>query len=200
MSKGEQTRDRIIECAAALIEQQGALATGINQILNDSGAPRGSLYFHFPGGKEEIVSAGLELAAERWRKMLQEQMLGAVSPGQAVQRACRGLGARLKRSGYTLGCPITTTALEVGVDEDGIRQQCAHHFSAWEKFLAEQFSSRGIRKSEAKGWATLALVAVEGALVLSRTYRTTTPLRRAGDLLAQQLDAAVDKPGPPADD
>lgn len=201
MKKGERTRERIVEAAAALLERQGAVGTGINQILEESGAPRGSLYFHFPGGKEELTCAALSMAAERWRGLLMACMTPAKTPGDAVQLACRALGARLKGSGYTLGCPIATTTLEVAAEDEAVRQVCAEHFGAWEQFLAEAFTERGVPAADAPGWASHVLAAIEGALLLGRAHRSTAPLKKTGELLARQLDAAAGlaaAAGPPA--
>ncbi len=191
ITKGERTRVRIIEAAAQLIEEQGTVATGITAILEASESPRGSLYFHFPGGKEEIVCAAIALAAERWRGLLQAQMAPATTAGEAVTLACRGLGGRLKASGFQLGCPMATTTLELGTDDGAVREVCEQHFASWERYLAERFTALGVPVDAAPRWARHVLAAVEGALILCRAQKSTAPLRDTGELLAALLDAEV---------
>lgn len=93
--KGERTRARLTEAAAALLRRQGYHATGLAEIVATAGAPRGSLYFHFPGGKEELVCAALADAGAAWRARLEAVIEAAPDVGAAVTAACELLAAEL---------------------------------------------------------------------------------------------------------
>ena len=64
MARQSDARQRMIKSTARLFRRQGFHGTGLQQVLEASGAPRGSLYFHFPGGKEEIGETALTIAGE----------------------------------------------------------------------------------------------------------------------------------------
>ena len=61
--RGDETRTKLVEAAATLFEERGYHAAGVKAILERAGAPRGSFYFHFPGGKEELAIAAIEAGA-----------------------------------------------------------------------------------------------------------------------------------------
>jgi TetR/AcrR family transcriptional repressor of lmrAB and yxaGH operons len=187
LDKGERTKATIVATTAGLLQEHGLRATGINQIIATSGTPKGSLYYHFPGGKEELACLALESAARTWRVDLQTYMAKFPAPSAAIHAACKVLGKRLKESGFSIGCPIATVLLEVRSDEDAIRKVCDDHFQAWEDFLVDRLLSDGGNKREARPWAIMVLSAIEGALLLSKARRNTNPLRDAGALLQSQL-------------
>jgi TetR/AcrR family transcriptional repressor of lmrAB and yxaGH operons len=188
MRKGEITRGELITATGRLLAQKGVNGTGLAEILKVSGAPKGSLYFHFPGGKDELTCAALKDAATHWRAHLQDKMRPAESASGAIVLACDFLARRLERSEFKLGCPLATTTLEVAAENEEIRAVCAHHFTSWIAFLSELFTAYGMSAERAPAWATLVLSSIEGALVLSRAERKTEPLHTCGTLLAALLD------------
>ena len=65
--RGGASREAFIASTGRLLRRQGYAATGLNEIVSRSGAPKGSLYFHFPGGKEELAAAAMERTGEELR-------------------------------------------------------------------------------------------------------------------------------------
>jgi TetR/AcrR family transcriptional repressor of lmrAB and yxaGH operons len=189
MKKGERSKAKIVDATAALLQRQGYHATGVNQIIRESGAPKGSLYFHFPGGKEEIARAALEAAGTSWRERLQLVVDAAPTPGDAILFACRALAAELEQSGFENGCPLATVALEAASQSDIVRDTCAANYRTWEQTIAAQLVAAGVDDTVAESTATLVLSAVEGAMLLARVYRSTEPIDRVGALLKQQFEA-----------
>lgn len=167
MPKKTDTRERVLRTASQLFRTQGYHATGLNQVLAEGGAPKGSLYFHFPGGKEQLAVESLKLSAEEFRVELRD----AGSLGAALEI----LGRRLVESDFREGCPIATVALDAASESPAIREACAEAYEGWERLIAEYLTRAGIPQPEAM--ATVILAAVEGALLLSRTRRDLTPLR-----------------------
>ena len=165
--KKTDTRDRVLRTAAQLFRTQGYHATGLNQVLTEGGAPKGSLYFHFPGGKEQLAVESLRLSADEFRAELRD----AGSLGAALEI----LGQRLVESDFREGCPIATVALDVASESPQIRQACVEAYDGWERLIAEYLTRAGVPQPAAM--ATVILAAVEGALLLSRTRRDLTPLR-----------------------
>ncbi len=193
MSKGAQTRDRLIRTTASLLESQGYHGTGLSQVVTESGAPKGSLYFHFPGGKRQLAAQALGSAAEAWRKRLRDALADATSAGQAMMTACELLAKRLEKSGFVKGCPVATTTLEMAVVEEDIRVVCSQHFRAWESYIGELLLRAGVQSDRAEAEASFALSAIEGALLLSRAHRSTLPLHHAGTILRSHLDEVTER-------
>mgnify|MGYP000916123643 CR=1 FL=1 len=190
MRKGEATKAEILDATGRLLAQKGVKGTGLAEIVKASRAPKGSLYFHFPGGKDELTCAALTESSAKWRARLQSEMQPAESAGHAIVKACEGLARRLSRSGFSIGCPVATTTLEVAAENDAIRAVCAHHFTSWIEYLRALFVAHGMPASRAAAFATLTLSSIEGALLLARAERSTAPLTTCGALLKELVDDA----------
>jgi len=192
MSKGEATRAKLVASTAELLQKQGYHATGLAQIVADSGAPRGSLYFHFPGGKEELACAAIVAAGDAWRERLVAVVGKSTDVGASIEACCEALARALVESDYEIGCPVATVALEASASSEPVRQACADHFATWRRVLGERLRGAGLPAAQAERHATFVLAAVEGALLLARVERDVTPLRVVG----KTLRAMVEAPGP----
>ena len=190
-AKGERSRKKLVEATALLLRKQGFHATGLSEIVEASGAPRGSLYFYFPGGKEELACAALEESGAMWRALLDGVITAAPDLGEAVERVCGVLAEALAASKWESGCPLATVALEASAHSEKVRQTCASHYVAWEDIIGDKLHALGIAHGEARRIATFGLAAIEGALLLAKVKRDPEPLLTTGamlrDLLAQQL-------------
>ena len=188
MQSRTPTRQRLISAAARRFQRQGMAATGLNDVLADAGAPRGSLYHHFPGGKNELAAAairhsGAEIAAA---------IDGALSASPDVPSAIRAFAAfyeaRLAASDFRDGCPIATTALEAAaLDAPAVEQACDDAIAAWESLLAARLAAAGHRPERARGLATFIVAALEGALLLAKVRRSAEPLRSTAACLEEAL-------------
>ncbi|WP_406280726.1 TetR/AcrR family transcriptional regulator [Nocardia sp. NBC_00881] len=173
-AKGTETRGKLVDATRALVERHGYYGAGLNQILAASGAPRGSLYFHFPGGKDELVAeaiaqSGKEIAA----------LIDTIEPGSIADAATRLLavfGDRLEASGWQQGCPVATVALDIAAANDPIQVECATAYAAWEQALRIRLRADG--RADADDLAAALLAMVEGALLLARAQRSREPLER----------------------
>ncbi|HTJ43170.1 MAG TPA: TetR/AcrR family transcriptional regulator [Kofleriaceae bacterium] len=192
-AKGEKSRKKLIEATAALLRKQGFHATGLSEIVEESGAPRGSLYFYFPGGKEELACAALEESGAMWRQLLDGVVGAAPDLGAAVERVCGVLAEALAASGWESGCPLATVALEASAHSEKVRQTCASHYTAWEEIIAERLHGLGIAHAEARRVATFGLAAIEGALLLAKVQRDPAPLHTTGRMLRELLAQHVTK-------
>jgi TetR/AcrR family transcriptional regulator, lmrAB and yxaGH operons repressor len=177
MTKASDSKGKTLSAAATLFRQQGYHGTALQDILAAGGSPRGSLYFHFPKGKEEIGEAALTLAGEAVRQAIARAAENSESAEIFLLRIARGMAADLETSGYREGCPIATTALETSAQSQILGTATRTAFKSWENEIARGLESFGIQQAEMV--ATTVLSQFEGALLLSRTYRSLEPMQRA---------------------
>ncbi|MGQ0840227.1 TetR/AcrR family transcriptional regulator [Actinokineospora sp.] len=180
------SRERILRSAAKLFSTQGYHATGLNQVISEGGAPKGSLYFHFPGGKEELAAQAIALSGSELDTEFAQVLHDAPTPGEGIARVLGLLGTRLAESGFTKGCPVATTALDAASTSEPIRQACNDAFFDWQHTLTEHLTAHG--RPDADTLSTVVLAAVEGALLLARTRRDLAPLTAVAAHLRTTLD------------
>ena len=189
MAKGIDSREKTLAAAAKLFRQQGYHGTALQEILRAAGSPRGSLYFHFPNGKEEIGEAALALAGEGVRGAIARAAETSESAEIFLTRIARGMLANLEESDYTEGCPIATTALETAAQSEVLRAATRNAFASWENEIKRGLQRFGMTTERAGGVATTVLSQLEGALLLARTYRSLEPMHRAEQALKLLLGA-----------
>lgn len=189
MMKRTDARERTIVTTAKLMQRQGYAATGLTQILQVSGAPKGSFYFHFPHGKEQLAAEAIRLAAGQISALIGDILDQHPSPQAAVAALADTFAARLIESDYTEGCPITTVALEQSATSAALQQACSGAFSSWQQRLAQHFCRAGHQQPVADQLATLVICALEGAFVIARTTRSSRPFRDCKQSLVALLAA-----------
>jgi TetR/AcrR family transcriptional repressor of lmrAB and yxaGH operons len=187
MRKGEATRAKMIEAAATLFEREGYSGAGLNAILEASDAPRGSLYFHFPGGKEELAVAAIEAAAARLTADITVALAGARKPVPALTRVVDLLAARSEGANCENGCPIASVVASSSGAPEAVRLAASRALAGLESALAAYLVAQGLAAREAAQRAGLFLCAVEGALVLARVHRSSAPLTRLAKSLPTLL-------------
>ena len=179
MAKASDSKGKTLAAAARLFRQQGYHGTALHDILAAGGSPRGSLYFHFPKGKEQIGEAALTLAGEALRQRIALAADASESSEIFLVRLVRGMAADLERSDYKEGCPIATTALETSAQSEVLGTATRNAFKKWELEIQRGLERFGMASGEAELAATLVLSQLEGALLLARTYRSLEPIKRA---------------------
>jgi len=170
------SRDAFIETTGQLLRRQGYAGTGLNEIVARSGAPKGSLYFHFPGGKEQLAVAAMQRTGEQLRAAIAGILGSSEDLGEALARLIDALAEGLERSDYRDGCPIATITLEAAGDSEPVRTAAAMTFASWLDVLQKRLRSTGLSPSEATQRALLVLSSIEGALILARASRDRAPL------------------------
>jgi TetR/AcrR family transcriptional regulator, lmrAB and yxaGH operons repressor len=184
-SKGERTRRKLVDAAGALMRRQGFHATGLSDIVAESGAPRGSLYFHFPGGKDELACEAIDMAGAAWRARIEAATARAPDPGAAIEAVVELLAEDLEASGFQNGCPAAAVALETMSPR--VRKTVLAHYTRWEIGIAERLAASGIAEPIARQLATVALSAIEGALLLARVQKSRAPLVTVGQALRSMV-------------
>jgi len=189
------TKDRIVAAAANAFQRQGYAGSGLKQISSDSGAPFGSLYHFFPGGKEELAEQTLRTAG-RWYQELVEAVWNAAGDDvvRAVTDSFAGAADTLRATDYADACPIATVALEVASTNDRLRRTTAEVFEAWLDALAGRLTRAGIAPGRSRELSIQFIAALEGGFLLSRAAKDTTFMEVLGRAVADQVQASL-RPG-----
>jgi AcrR family transcriptional regulator len=175
--------EAMIASAVKLLAVHGFQATTFSSVLKDSGAPRGSIYYHFPEGKDQLIAAAIDLAGER-ALALTESFSGLPAP--EIVDAFAGLWrAVLVRSGFRAGCAVL--AVTVSADVPALVDRAAAIFRAWRERLGRALEASGIDAGQARALALTIIAACEGAVVLCRAEQSLEPL----EVVAAQLRAAA---------
>jgi TetR/AcrR family transcriptional repressor of lmrAB and yxaGH operons len=188
-TKGERTRKKLIDATAALLRCQGFHATGLSQIVAASGAPRGSLYFHFPGGKDDLAIAALEASGDEWRARMLGVIAGAADLGAALEAIVTALADDLEASGWDNGCPVAAVALES--TSPPVRETITRHFERWIEISVDLLTGFGVAPQIARELALVSLTGIEGALLMARVMRSRAPLHAMGRALRAMAATAT---------
>lgn len=173
-----ESRGKIIRSARTLFRRQGYHGTGLAQIIEHSGAPRGSVYFLFPKGKEQVaVEAVREWAAEI-TQLIETSRQASADLTQWMRRMADHFGAQLRTSGFTEGLPVTAIILETTPDSAALTQACREAYDSWLAALTQGTTEYGIDERQARSLAQLLLASLEGAMVQCRLYQSTAPLQQ----------------------
>lgn len=185
------TRRRMLDAAAALIRERGYAASSLNDILEASDAPRGSLYHHFPGGKDELVLEATRQSVERLTAILESALAESGDPAAGLRAYLDGAAAELRASDYGLGCPVASVVLDNPTPGTPLAELCRDAFDTWTRTYATHLAAAGLTVERSETLATLIMSAVEGAILLARARRDTTPLDEVGAELTRSIETAV---------
>ena len=175
VARGE-TKKRVRRTAAELFRRYGYHGTGVNQILDESGAPAGSLYFHFPGGKTELATEAVTAAGNEIGRGIEYLLESSDDVAEAVGRVVDFLATDLRHSDYEHGCPVGSVALDVASTSEPIRVACRKVFDDWTARIARRLRTAGWGKKAAVEEALVIVSMIEGALLLARARRDIEPL------------------------
>lgn len=177
MKKPNETKKRIIAAATHLFRRRGYHGTGLAEILKESGAPKGSFYFHFPAGKEQLVAVAIEAAADDTEKLLQSAVKGATGLSDFLDKLIGSYCLLLERSKFEASSLMTNTALDVSPENQAITQHIRSGFRRWHKLIAAYCTSELGSREKGADMAVLIIASLEGALPLCRVEQSTAPLK-----------------------
>jgi TetR/AcrR family transcriptional repressor of lmrAB and yxaGH operons len=178
---GGTPRESMVLAAAVLLGERGLAGTSFSEVLERSGAPRGSIYHHFPDGKDGLTAEAIALVRDRVLALFHHR--DGETPTQMVRRIVAAWRHILVESGCKSGCPIAAVSSE-RVEHPGLGEQAASVFVAWERELEKTLVASGMPRAKAGGAASLILAALEGALMLCRARGEIGPLDSVGAELA----------------
>jgi TetR/AcrR family transcriptional regulator, lmrAB and yxaGH operons repressor len=191
MSAPPRHRGAIVRAAAALFRRNGFAATGINEIAEVSGAPKGSLYHYFPNGKDQIAEAAVRFAGAGVVATLEKLEREHDTAAAMIRAYCKLLAGWMAKSSFRDGCPIATTLLESAPQSPNMAAAGREAFAGWCAVITRALVRDGFGKAEARRLATLTVSSIEGALILARVERGAAPIDDVARSLAGVLRIRV---------
>jgi AcrR family transcriptional regulator len=187
----------MVATTALLMRERGARATSIDAVLEHSGAPRGSIYHHFPGGREQLLREATDYAGESVAERLERH--AGEDPLAAVDWMVREYSSVLRATEFRAGCPIVAVAVEGGGAGPDLMPNVRGAFNRWRDLIERACERAGIHPRRSRELALITIAAVEGALILCRAYSELEPLQIVGrelhERLASELAAATRSDG-----
>jgi AcrR family transcriptional regulator len=180
----EDSRMAMVRAATRLFQERGYAATSFHDVIARSGAPRGSIYHHFPGGKEQLAAEALQWYAERMRAKLAQSPQDAL---EAIESYLEATRESLRRSDFRAGCPVAAVALDLSPQDEKLHAVIAAAVQDWQTVLVAAFERAGAGADKARRLSTFVIAAIEGALIVSRIERSLRPV----DDIAEELTAYV---------
>lgn len=183
-----KARTRMIEVTGHLLRSQGYHGTSLKSILNASGAPRGSLYYYFPGGKGELVLEALLEEVRQVTGALSHILVSAPDPVSGVKAYYEAAAQVVKESDYRLGCPVAPVILDALADSAALEEACRDALAEWQAIIGRSLERAGLPAARADSLAALAVSALEGALLVARARRDVAPI----GIVAKEVGAAIE--------
>jgi AcrR family transcriptional regulator len=183
------SRDRMIQSAALLFRENGYSGTGFRDVIEHSGAPRGSIYHHFPGGKEQLAAETMAWAAG----VIERRIARAAEGGDPI--AALGIFVDswrevLEDSNFRAGCPVVAVAAEADAGSTAT-DAAAAAFTRWQDLIGRSLLDAGVSRTDARRLATTVVAAIEGAILLCRVRHDIRPLRDVHRALEATLRTAI---------
>jgi TetR/AcrR family transcriptional repressor of lmrAB and yxaGH operons len=171
--------------AAEVLRERGAAGVTIDEVLARSGAPRGSVYYHFPNGRNQILTEALEYAGEAITEVIDEA--AAAGGMYLVRQFVEFWEGLLVESDFTAGCPVVAAAIGSSEEEPQLCSVAGSILRHWRDALTRAFVADGFEEANAASLAVMCIASLEGAVVLCRSTRSVDPLRD----VAQQVEFLV---------
>lgn len=181
------TKEKLVSTTARLVWEKGYFGTGIQEVLKRAGVPKGSLYHHFPTGKDELVIAALHHSSKRMLGMYETAMRGTKTPVKGLEAMIEVLAKEMEDSGFLYGCPLATVALEMSGGKPEIQDACKGMYQMWEDALAGYLALKHIDNARQK--ATTFLTLIEGGFILSKAHQDAIFLRRLSGSIKSLIES-----------
>lgn len=186
--------------AADLMSRRGIHGTSLREVVRHTDTPRGSIGYHFPGGKAQLIEAAVCLAQQEIGAIL-ERLLREHGAVEGVRQAYRLRGAALEASNFETGCPVLIVAMERYTEDAkeapdaGTQRQLLdaanRAFAGWQDIIVAALTAEGVETARAQRLAALMLSSLEGAVALCRAALSLQPLHDVGEEVAQLVQAAL---------
>ncbi|WP_204808588.1 TetR/AcrR family transcriptional regulator [Mycobacterium riyadhense] len=175
------TRNKMLISAAEVMRERGAAGVTIDAVLARSGTPRGSVYYHFPDGRSQILTEALRYAGDSITATID----AAVDRGARVllREYVEFWERLLTECDFSAGCPVVAAAIGSADDEVELSAEAGVILDRWCTSLTRAFIADGFDEYDAASLAVMSISALEGAIVLCRSTRSAVPLRQVGDQL-----------------
>ena len=165
------------------LQRRGLHGVGLTEVLDGAHAPKGVMYYHFPGGKNELAVAAIHATVDDITTRLDAMLSDASDPFDAMERWLASASRQLERSSFERGCPLATVSLESTADDVEIRSALADAFARLRLVVANAMLRIGVAESDAPGLAALVVAAYEGGLIQSRVAQTSEAMTQVNAAL-----------------
>jgi AcrR family transcriptional regulator len=176
----------MIVSAALLLREKGLTGTSFGDVIDHSGAPRGSIYHHFPNGKAQLVEEAMKYAGSYVADSIED-----ADPIEALRSFERGWRKVLEQGDFRAGCPIVAVAVEAHGDAPQLATAAADAFASWQDAMAGLLERDGVEPNRARRLAATTVAAIEGAVVICRAQRDMKPLEDVSAELETMLESAL---------
>ena len=175
MNNKTDSREKMLTTASRLFQLKGYNATGLNEILKESGSPKGSLYYYFPNGKEELAVEAIKLASEAIEKSIKTALEKYLNPVKAMQYNIKTIIEELNSEGLQ-DISISLLSLETYLLSEQLREACSEAIIVMENVYAEKLIQSGFNKEKAKELGMIINLMIEGAITISVTKKDVSAL------------------------
>ena len=189
MPRKTDSKERMVAAARRLFREHGYLGTALSDVVTESAAPRGSIYFHFPGGKEELATEVTLLHASDRIAQINRAAAATTTAAELIEMFIGRERDDLVASNYREGCAVAPIVIEATPSSDRLSDASRRAFQDLITTLAARLSEKGVPHTKAAQLATNVWTSVEGALILSRVLRSPEPFDMAIALLKAAADA-----------
>ena len=190
------TKESILTAAVELMRRKGYAAVGMKDVVAASGAPIGSLYHHFPGGKSQIAREALINAGAAYGMLIPTLVDPFDDLGEAITSVFAQAAADMSGTGFANMCPVASVAAEVADTVEELRATTSTIITGWLDGGTAYFVSRGLTPAVSRDVTVALIGALEGAFTLARTLRSTEPLLAAGRVLGLRYQGVALAAGP----
>lgn len=174
------SREKILNAASRLFHMNGYHATGLSQILKESGAPKGSLYYHFPDGKEQLASEAIDVFKDIIAENIRDNIDLTKDPIEAFQEHFATIALKFddvdKIMANAISIPIGLLALETALVNENLRLKCENTYLLWESIYEEKLIAYGYDTNRATYISSVLNSLVEGGITLCLTKHSSQPL------------------------
>lgn len=183
MNEKVKPKDVLIETASRLFRVRGYCGVGLNDIIEESGVPKGSLYYYFPEGKEQLAIEAINHTKKLVMEEIQTVFDGISNPVDAFQAHVYELSKMFGEGGNLVGSPIGTIAGEKHSTSEPIRLACESAFKDWQSIYTEKFLEADYNKQQSTSLAIVFHALIEGGILLALTMKSGKPL----EAIAEQI-------------
>lgn len=188
--KDNRNKEKILNAATILFQEKGYYGTGLNEILRKSNCPKGSLYYYFPNGKEQLAIESIELSKNFVENLIRKDLNRIKDPGESIKTLVEEMVDNLhgdKDDIITINSnkkiSINLIALETAKTNSNIRKACNDAYATWEKAYYDKLVNEGVDEYKAKGLAKIIETMIEGAILMSITKEDDSYIKEIAELI-----------------
>lgn len=182
------TSQHFVDRTSQLLREHSGGDISLSMVLNACGAQKGSLYYFFPGGKDELLAAAVENMRQCAMTHIQKCMEESQSTVEGIQKHLHFVAKLVDSPESELGMPFLAMAATIGENSTSVRAVCEKALKWFESYFASQLVKEGYSNKEAKNLATMTMISIEGAILLARVRGNSSPIKLAaaqlGDLIS----------------